>query len=147
MPVNGFFQCDIAAVSVKFAAVQSRRNSHRVDQVAAGGVQQNRSRAHLGDPVTVDEVLGLRGGRAVKGQHIRTLEDLVEFHLFTGEFGVKASGVTDDLHAETRCGTRGGTAGLPATDNAERQPIEFDQRCIPKTEIRTVRPAPACDIA
>ena len=121
------------------AGLDGREQCLGIYQRASGGVEENHPALALGQRILVDDVVGLLGQGAVKGNDVAPREQLVQLHIADGVPVVKACGgefvVAQNLHAEAAADIDEHPPDAPRADDAHRLAVEIEARHIVEAEI------------
>ena len=96
----------------------------RVDQSAAGRVQDDNALLHPRDRVRVDHVPRLLRQRAVKRDDIAPLEQLLKRHIFDIAVLRRIGVIRDHIHAEPPADSEENPADLAGTDDPGRLTVQ-----------------------
>ncbi|KYK59060.1 hypothetical protein DCS_00187 [Drechmeria coniospora] len=117
---------DVEGDAAEVIRLEGADDGPRVEEAAAGGVDEHGARLHLGDGVGVDDVLGRVHERAVEADDVALGEELVERPVLAhvGKGGRGKGIVGDDAAAEALHDAAGGDADPAGADDADRLAVE-----------------------
>ena len=128
------------------AGVQGLGQGRLVHEGAAAGVEQEGRRFHQRQAAGIDQVGGLRRERAMEADDVAFAEEGVELDEANEGRGGAGGGIGGEhLHAEGRAQFTHRPANAAKAHDAEREPIQLDQREVPVTPIGAARPAAFAD--
>ena len=116
----------------------------RIDERAAGGVDQHGIRFHAREPFATDQVACRVGERAVQGQHVELGQQVVEIPASCR--GRTARTIGDlDAHSEGARDLGRRAAECAESDDPEYAALQFADRIGKDRELSGLLPAAACD--
>ena len=135
----GLLLVHVQAGRADFAGLDPLQQGLGVDQAAPGGVHEHHALLHPSDRRSVDHVTGLLRQRAVQGDDVGPLEQLVQRHVVDAAVRRRERIIGDDLHAEAAADVDEDPADLSGADDAHGLAVEIEARKTVQGEIEFPR--------
>ena len=135
-----FFLVYVQAGRTDLPGLDAFQQGFRVNQAAPGGVHDHDALLHLSDGVRVDHVAGFIRQRAVEGDDVAPLQQLIQGNVFDSAVLCREQVVGDHVHPEAAADVDEDPPDLAGTDHAHGLSVEIEAGQPVQGEIELARP-------